>query len=40
MKPGEMMIEQHLTVLYLLDVGQGEGVSEVESGEPPLDAPL
>ena len=30
MNPDEMTIEQHITVLYLLDVAQGEGVSAVE----------
>jgi len=30
MNPDEMTIEQHLTVLYLLDVAQGEGVSAVD----------
>jgi hypothetical protein len=30
MNPHEMTIEQHLTVMYVLDVAQGEGISKVE----------
>jgi hypothetical protein len=30
MNPHEMTIEQHLTVMYVLDVAQGEGISTVE----------
>ena len=30
MNPDDMTIEQHLTVLYLLDVAQGEGISTVD----------
>ena len=30
MNPEEMTIEQHLTVLYLLDIAQGEDVSAVD----------
>ena len=30
MNPEEMTIEQHLTVLYLLDIAQGEDISAVD----------
>ena len=30
MNAGEMTIEQHLTVLYLLDIAMGENISAVE----------
>ena len=42
MNPEEMTIEQHLTVLYLLDIAQGEDITGVDvdgfSGLP--DGPL